>query len=211
MVYGELGRLPLSITTKLKIIGFWANMVRGKKSKLTNILHSVLVKNENIKWITYVKNILDSSGLSFIWSTYMFNCPENLVAVIKLNLKDQFIQQWKNHTKVKFVNASQFLCWFRTSNHRLPVETGPWINESHKKRLSSFLFPSFFSWLIFPFQFLLSSFPPVTVVLQTGASAGKQFPIVATYLKKNYSPDQISILELCQICHKIMLDLQKLC
>ena len=31
-------------------------------------------------------------------------------------------------------NLSQYLCWFRTSNHRLPVETGRWINIDYNHR-----------------------------------------------------------------------------
>ena len=37
MVYGELGRFPLYIDIKKKMIGYWANLLNGKDTKYSNV------------------------------------------------------------------------------------------------------------------------------------------------------------------------------
>jgi hypothetical protein len=37
MLYGELGRYPLNITVKLKILSFWSKLIDGKQSKLSSL------------------------------------------------------------------------------------------------------------------------------------------------------------------------------
>ena len=84
------------------------------------------------------------------------HCAVNLMKILKLNFKDQFLQQWnsemqvsnkgkmysmlkkgfemENYLKTLPSNLSQFLCWFRTANHSLPVEIGRWSNIDHHLR-----------------------------------------------------------------------------
>jgi hypothetical protein len=39
MLYGELGRYPLNITVKLKIVSFWSKLIDGKQSKLSSLIY----------------------------------------------------------------------------------------------------------------------------------------------------------------------------
>jgi hypothetical protein len=39
MLYGELGRYPLNITVKLKILSFWSKLIDGKQSKLSSLIY----------------------------------------------------------------------------------------------------------------------------------------------------------------------------
>ena len=55
---GEFGKLPVSIMIELRTIGFWANMVRGEESKLTNMLYSILVKTKILNGLRVVKIFL---------------------------------------------------------------------------------------------------------------------------------------------------------
>ena len=157
MIYGELGRLPVSITIKLRMTGFWGKMLTGKQEKLSYNLYQMLLSDwVNVKWISKIKNILDESGLSYIWDMQYVHCAVNLMKILKLNFKDQFLQQWnsemqvsnkgkmysmlkkgfemENYLKTLPSNLSQFLCWFRTANHSLPVEIGRWSNIDHHLR-----------------------------------------------------------------------------
>ena len=103
-----------------------------------------------------IKGIFDKTGLSIIWNLHCFSNYSRLVDVVKSVLRDQFIQQWEcemnlSHkgktykmmkgpfqTEKYFTNLPYHLtnqiCKFRTSNHKLPVETGRWSNIDYEKR-----------------------------------------------------------------------------
>ena len=42
MLYGELGRYPLNITVKLKIVSFWSKLIDRKQSKLSSLIYRLL-------------------------------------------------------------------------------------------------------------------------------------------------------------------------
>ena len=59
-VYGELGRYPLEIDIKCRIINFWFKIVNGKQNKLSNIMFKLLLHDKetgfyNHKWILHVE------------------------------------------------------------------------------------------------------------------------------------------------------------
>ena len=63
MLYGELGRFPIAITIKKRIISFWSKLLLDKASKLSHRLYSVLYNNFNnnhydFPWLQNVKSIL---------------------------------------------------------------------------------------------------------------------------------------------------------
>jgi hypothetical protein len=65
MLYGELGRYPLNITVKLKILSFWSKL----SSLIYRLLYSKTRGNNTFSWINFVKSILDDchSGYSNVW------------------------------------------------------------------------------------------------------------------------------------------------
>ena len=71
MVYGELGRSPLSIKIKLRMISFWnrllsnENKLSTKLYKLLHTLHDGGVIDH--KWVRHIKTIFDEAGLSYIF------------------------------------------------------------------------------------------------------------------------------------------------
>ena len=42
MVNGELGRYPLEIDIKVRMISYWCKLIRGKQSKLSTIAYKLL-------------------------------------------------------------------------------------------------------------------------------------------------------------------------
>jgi hypothetical protein len=44
MIYGELGRYPLSINIKVRMISFWCKLVNSQGDKLSSTLFGVLKK-----------------------------------------------------------------------------------------------------------------------------------------------------------------------
>ena len=96
MVYGELGRYPLEIDIKVRMISYWCKLIQGKQSKLSTIAYKLLyVKTfQNCKisaWINHIHKILNDSGMSYIWTL------QNCISVKWLKLViDQFKQIWNS-------------------------------------------------------------------------------------------------------------------
>ena len=109
------------------------------------------------KWLSYIKNILDSCGMSNVWK-YQNQYPSEWISKsVEQKLKDQFIQLWSaemfmspkslcyrlyktNFGFEKYIsllspNLMFILCKFRSGSHRLPVETGRWQNLPREDRL----------------------------------------------------------------------------
>lgn len=71
MVYGELGRVPLEISIKLRMVTFWGKTLQ-KENTISNIMLRLMLKlhgnNQNFEWIGYLKSIFDETGLSYLWT-----------------------------------------------------------------------------------------------------------------------------------------------
>jgi hypothetical protein len=99
MVYGELGRYPISIDIKVRMIKFWCKLIMGKQSKLSYICYKLLYNNIFLRggfslWIKNIQDILNKSGLSYIWLYQDCISEKWLSNVVKMNLIDQFKQTW---------------------------------------------------------------------------------------------------------------------
>ena len=72
MVYGELGRYPLQIIIKSRIVSFWAKTIMSH-NKLSNLLYNTMLTmsindvNCNFKLIDGVKSVLQDTGYNYIW------------------------------------------------------------------------------------------------------------------------------------------------
>jgi hypothetical protein len=105
MIYGELGRFPLYIDIKTRVISYWCKLLTGKASKLSAIFYKLLHGfscNGNISapWVKFVKDILDNCGLSNVWTFQNINFnTEWVIAYVKLRLRDNFLQEWNNNLK----------------------------------------------------------------------------------------------------------------
>ena len=101
MIYGELGRYPLSIHVKYRMVKFWFKILNGKNSKLSFIMYNALL-NDHVngsrehKWITCVKNIFNETGFSFVWLSQNADNYTDLSQVILKTLEDQYLQCWRD-------------------------------------------------------------------------------------------------------------------
>ena len=100
MVYGELSETPLHIDIKCKMILYWSRLINSKENKLSKMIYSLIYKLYekdlfHSSWISSVKNILDSAGLSGIWTNQSLpKSPDHFNTILKLRLHDKFIQNW---------------------------------------------------------------------------------------------------------------------
>ena len=65
-----LGRLPIKINIFKSMIKYWFRLVALPKDSLVSKCYWALLRDLNTQdsWICSIKNIIDSSGLSYIWS-----------------------------------------------------------------------------------------------------------------------------------------------
>lgn len=99
MVYGELGRYPIAIACKVRIIQYWGSLLHGNAGKYSFIMYKIMYNhfiNDKyvLPWVKSVKQILDDCGLSNIWINQEFPSVPWLVNRVKLSLQDQFKQTW---------------------------------------------------------------------------------------------------------------------
>lgn len=158
MLYAELGRHPLDILVKQRMVNFWSRLITGKATKLSHKIYLFMLYSDrvNSKWVKHIQNILDNSGRHDIWARQPTSAKLSTGKSIKINLLDQFSQNWnsqlqesskgrnynlfKDNTKcekyVTTLTGSLFVSMirFRTANHKLPIETGRWNNVDLSER-----------------------------------------------------------------------------
>ena len=162
MIYGEFGRFPLSIWIKSRMVSYWAKLMNAKETKLTSIMYKIhyvlhTSNDYSCKWLLQIKSVLDSVGLSYVWLEQKVVSISWLVNTVKLRLKDQYVQSWFSaiDNSPKCINYRLFksefkleeymqklcktncitLCRYRTTNHKLPIETGRWNDVDRSDRI----------------------------------------------------------------------------
>ena len=151
MVLGEVGRYPIEIEAKCRMLGFWyglCNTSHSESPKISNLMFQLCSKlyyasDYKLPWLMKVHSLLDSLGLSYIWSNQIHTI-ESFKRIVKQRLMDQFIQEWQSRVAENSVCSNYCLfkkkfCFeeyltylpsilrqrvlkFRLSNHRLPIQ-----------------------------------------------------------------------------------------
>jgi hypothetical protein len=72
MTYGELGRTPIDICIKLRIVNVWNRLISNEK-KLSCILYKIMfnlsvIDNVQFKWLNFIKSIIEKTGLNYLWN-----------------------------------------------------------------------------------------------------------------------------------------------
>ena len=159
MLYGELGRFPISINIKSRMISFWNRLICSTNDKLSKQIYNFILNDtgHEYKWLSYIATIFNNTGNGIIWLSQNQNKVKNIHKIIEQSLKDQFVQEWSNLSSLsnkaknyrlyksnpgfesyltklpESLAVNMFL--FRTSNHKLPVETGRWHGTVHPERI----------------------------------------------------------------------------
>jgi hypothetical protein len=70
MVYSALGRHPLSIIVKSRIINYWMKLCSDNLIKILRFLYSKHTCNDVVEfnWFRNVKTILEHCGLNYLWN-----------------------------------------------------------------------------------------------------------------------------------------------
>ena len=158
MLYGELGRYPISVVVKSRMIAFWNRIVTGKTSKPSYCIYNYTKNQPNteLKWIIQIKHILNNAGSSDLWLNQRNVTDRQIHKYIKQIYIDQYKQTWssqlieseKGRTYSNFKNSLELesyfqllsnhdaltLLEFRTANFKLAVETGRYESVPYEDR-----------------------------------------------------------------------------
>ena len=159
-VYGELGRFPLLVERKIRLLKYWQKILKNPKSLVYRLCFMKdLDGNFILKWTQNVKMLLDSIGFSYVFSESEIG--NNLFAVLKQRIYDQYIQDWfytidnssKLDTYCCFKNIFEIetyilkienplhcsaLAKLRCSSHNLAIEDGRYRNIERRQRKCTF-------------------------------------------------------------------------
>lgn len=158
MVYGELSRFPLSISIKVRMIGYWARMIESSHNKLNYKLLQI-TNNYTTQWLKCIKSIFEECNLVNVFERREFTSSHCLKKVIFHALKSNFIFSWKNDVfnspegttyiiyKHDFIFENYLIvlpprlakayCKFRTCNVKLPIECSRCNNIPREQRFCS--------------------------------------------------------------------------
>ena len=72
MVYGELGRCPLILEKKVRIVKYWLKIVHRELSPLVQkifkiMLHTITANNTIVNWAALVRDMLSNLGFGYAW------------------------------------------------------------------------------------------------------------------------------------------------
>ena len=154
MVYYELGRFPLAIGRKFRILKYWVKLMNTDNCILKACYNEMKAKGDS--WLVNIMEELNRIGLGYIWDLNEVN--ESILPIFRKRLVDIFRQECSE----KFNNCSKGLLYkhvstefclqsylkkavdnqylkdiarIRLSSHRLNVETGRYQNIDRRNRL----------------------------------------------------------------------------
>lgn len=156
-VYGELGKVPLSVLRKVRILKYWYNIMKSPDSLKYKLLQSEIETDNCINnWAGQVKSLLSDLGFHYLWNNEDVTKVQ-LDKVIE-RLYDHFLQSWfsdlRNSSKLntytiykEVFELEKYLCCisnikhrialtrFRCSAHKLNIEEGRYRNIERQERL----------------------------------------------------------------------------
>ena len=165
MVYGEVGKYPVELHIKLRMLLFWQKLVSEEnRNNLSSVIYRVLFtlhKNNLIEcnYISCIEQILIEIGLPYLWRTQNADSIGKPLFknYIKTKLQDLFIQQWhsridnggiftiyrmlkSNFSRSPYLqilnnNCAIAIARFFTTNNNLPVNTERYKEVERKNRL----------------------------------------------------------------------------
>lgn len=158
-VYGELGRVPLNIVRKERVLKYWFKIIKTEGSLINKLFKYQIENNNNnndVMWADQVKNLLSELGFSYLWQNN--DITELQLKCVIQRLYDQYFQKFYsdirtstklltyNLLKNEFVLEKYITCVtndkhrialtrLRCSAHKLAIEEGRFRNINRDQRI----------------------------------------------------------------------------
>ena len=82
MLYAELGRFPLIINRKIRIVKYWIKLLNTNNIILKTLYEDMFANIESQNWLCQVKDLLLSLGFGYVWyNQYVSHCKAFIVQV----------------------------------------------------------------------------------------------------------------------------------
>ena len=97
LVYGETGRFPLCIESKIRSVKYWHKIINMEPDRLPRIAYEREFqenKKEN-NWVRNIKNLLEQTGFGYIWELGHATQINSFSKQLKQRLRDMYIQCWQ--------------------------------------------------------------------------------------------------------------------
>lgn len=158
-VYGELGRVPLSVHRKIAIVKFWYRLQKDKNSLVYKLYNMKDGEGNYInEWTLQVRSLIFDLGFNFLWES---DAISNLqIEKLVERIYDHYLQGWyselanssKLETYAEVKSTFEFekyldcitndkhrvaLTRLRCSAHNLEIEEGRYRNIERENRICS--------------------------------------------------------------------------
>ena len=99
IVYGELGRVPMAIIRKIRILKYWTRIIQDKNSLMYKLYSSKDCNGNYINpWTINVQNLFNDIGFAYIFKNQAISQIE--FSHVKKRLYDNYLQKWSNNISV---------------------------------------------------------------------------------------------------------------
>ena len=110
MVLGEVGRYPIEIEAKCRMLGFWyglCNTSHSESPKIFDLMFQLCselyyARDYKLPRLMKMHSLLDRLRLSYIWSNQVHTI-DSFKRIVKQRLRDQFIQEWQSRVAKKSI------------------------------------------------------------------------------------------------------------
>ena len=114
MVYGELGRVPMFVIRKIRIVRYRFKIIKNPDLLISKIFNMRNTYGQHINgWALKVKNLLNELGFSYMFENQNINDID--VHIITRRIYDQYLQQWS--TDIRGSPKADVYCLIKSDNN----------------------------------------------------------------------------------------------
>ena len=99
VILSELGRTPLCIDRKIRILKYWLKLLKTKNFILKSLYEDMLQCRNGCNWLCQVKNLLLSLGFGEVWYSQHVNNRMIYKKSVKMRLIGNFWSRTRYHTR----------------------------------------------------------------------------------------------------------------
>jgi len=109
-VYGELGRVPLSVICKERAVKFWLKIMKNNELPIYHIYNDLCDNVNTPCWASRINSIVDHLGYAHIRLFLDHNVY--YYSLLKSRIRDQFVQEW--HDSINAMSKLDSYCKYKT-------------------------------------------------------------------------------------------------
>ena len=120
LLYGDLGRHPMYISSAVRCIKFWLRILTLPSDRLPKKAYNMLLQMEEAgkkSWAYLVKEILLRNGFGCVWTQQGVGCVKTFLSIFRQRLIDQYQQDWHS-----VINDSERFEFYASFKHVIGAE-----------------------------------------------------------------------------------------